>query len=90
MRHPPPALLLPLALLVAAGAREAPVSARRSLAWGPGLQAAAVLPVRYFYLQAVSPEGRNLTRSPPGSVRPGPPAPVPVSPLPPGSSAGTG
>ncbi|XP_036283196.1 protein O-glucosyltransferase 3 [Pipistrellus kuhlii] len=60
---------LPLALLAAAGAPEAPVSAPRSLAWGPGLRAGVVLPVRYFYLQAVSSEGRNLTRSPPGPAQ---------------------
>lgn len=72
MRRLPRALLLPLqlAVLVAAAAPEAPVSAPRSLVWGPGLQADVVLPVRYFYLQAVSSEGRNLTRSPPGSVQP--------------------
>lgn len=66
------ALLLPLqlALLVAAGAGTR-VSAPRSLAWGPGLQAAAVLPVRYFFLQSVDSDGRNLTSSPPGQ-RPSP------------------
>ncbi|XP_069869643.1 protein O-glucosyltransferase 3 [Dipodomys merriami] len=73
MRLCPRALLLPplwlqLALPVAAGAPGAPVSAPRSLVWGPGLQAAVVLPVRYFYLQAVDAEGRNLTRSPPGQT----------------------
>lgn len=68
-------LSLQLALLAAAGAPEAPVSAPRSLVWGPGLQAGVVLPVRYFYLQAVSSEGHNLTRSPPGSVHRGPPSP---------------
>lgn len=65
-----PLLPLQLALLVAAGAPEAPVSAPQSLVWGPGLRAGVVLPVRYFYLQAVNSEGQNLTRSPPGSVRP--------------------
>ncbi|KAM5227157.1 protein O-glucosyltransferase 3 isoform 1-T1 [Hipposideros larvatus] len=58
-------LLLQLVLLVVTGAPEAQVSAPRSLVWGPGLQAGVVLPVRYFYLQAVSSEGQNLTRSPP-------------------------
>ncbi|XP_063527473.1 protein O-glucosyltransferase 3 isoform X2 [Pongo pygmaeus] len=69
MRRLPRALLLQLrlALLVAAGAPEVLVSAPRSLVWGPGLQAAVVLPVRYFYLQAVNSEGQNLTRSPPGT-----------------------
>lgn len=72
MRRLPWALLLPLqlVLLVVTRASEAPVSAPRSLVWGPGLQAGVVLPVRYFYLQAVSSEGQNLTRSPPGSVQP--------------------
>lgn len=73
----PPSLLLPLRLvpLVAAAAAEALVSAQRSLVWGPGLQAAVVLPVRYFYLQAVNAQGQNLTRSPPGSVGPRAPSP---------------
>lgn len=72
------ALLLPLqlALLVAAGTR-AHVSAPRSLAWGPGLQADAVLPVRYFFLQSVDSDGRNFTSSPPGQ-RPSPSPRVPV------------
>ncbi|KAK2099432.1 hypothetical protein P7K49_020780 [Saguinus oedipus] len=69
-RLPRALLLLRLALLVAAGAPEAPVSAPRSLVWGPGLQAAVVLPVRYFYLQAANSEGQNFTRAPPGSVQP--------------------
>ncbi|XP_045873333.1 protein O-glucosyltransferase 3 isoform X2 [Meles meles] len=70
MRRLPRAALLPLplALLVAAGAPEAPVSAPRSLVWGPGLRAGVVLPVRYFYLQAVNSAGQNLTRSPPGQT----------------------
>ncbi|XP_003129882.1 KDEL motif-containing protein 2 isoform X9 [Sus scrofa] len=70
MRRLPRAALLQLqlVLLVAAGPPEAPVSAPRSLVWGPGLRAGVVLPVRYFYLQAVSPEGHNLTRSPPGQT----------------------
>lgn len=85
MRRLPRAALLPLqlALLVAAGAPEAPVSAPRSLVWGPGLRAGVVLPVRYFYLQAVNSEGQNLTRSPPGSVEP--PASAPPAARAPGS-----
>ncbi|EDL95514.1 KDEL (Lys-Asp-Glu-Leu) containing 2 [Rattus norvegicus] len=65
------ALLLPplqLALLVAAGT-GARVSAPRSLAWGPGLHADAVLPVRYFFLQSVDSDGRNFTSSPPGQTQ---------------------
>ncbi|XP_040832833.1 protein O-glucosyltransferase 3 isoform X3 [Ochotona curzoniae] len=63
-------LVLQLALLgaAAAGVPEARVSAPRSLVWGPGLQADVVLPVRYFYVQAVNSEGQNLTRSPPGET----------------------
>ena len=69
---------LQLALLVAAGA-GARVSAPRSLAWGPGLQAAAVLPVRYFFLQSVDSDGRNFTSSPPGQrPLPSPRVPVPT------------
>lgn len=68
-------LWLQLAMLVAAGAGTR-VSAPRSLAWGPGLQAAAVLPVRYFFLQSVDSDGRNFTSSPPGQ-RPGPSPRVP-------------
>ncbi|XP_037601132.1 protein O-glucosyltransferase 3 isoform X3 [Cebus imitator] len=67
-RLPRALLLLRLALLVAEGAPEALVSAPRSLVWGPGLQAAVVLPVRYFYLQAVNSEGQNFTRAPPGQT----------------------
>ncbi|XP_044297375.1 protein O-glucosyltransferase 3 isoform X2 [Varanus komodoensis] len=43
----------------------ATVSAELSLVWGPGLRGEQTLPVRYFYIQAVSSDGRNLTRSPP-------------------------
>uniref|UniRef100_A0A8B9MB49 Uncharacterized protein n=1 Tax=Accipiter nisus TaxID=211598 RepID=A0A8B9MB49_9AVES len=71
--------LLPLLLLLGAAlppllrAAESadpadPVSAERSLAWGPGLAAGLTLPVRYFYIQAVSAAGRNFSRSPPGTV----------------------
>ncbi|MBN3304157.1 KDEL2 protein, partial [Amia calva] len=35
-----------------------------SVIWGAGLQPRVVLPVRYFYIQAVSPTGQNLTYSP--------------------------
>ncbi|KAM4553190.1 protein O-glucosyltransferase 3 [Fundulus diaphanus] len=40
------------------------ISPERCLVWGPGLSPDAVLPVRYFFIQAVSSEGRNLTLSP--------------------------
>ncbi|XP_063250667.1 protein O-glucosyltransferase 3 isoform X2 [Prinia subflava] len=71
----PPLLLL---LLGAAGpllrpAESAepadPVSAERSLAWGPGLDARLTVPVRHFYIQAVSAAGRNFSRSPPGRTQ---------------------
>ncbi|XP_069496375.1 protein O-glucosyltransferase 3 isoform X2 [Ambystoma mexicanum] len=42
------------------------VSPQRSLVWGPGLRSDVVMPVRYFFIQAVSPEGQNLTRAPSG------------------------
>ncbi|XP_061577177.1 protein O-glucosyltransferase 3 [Cololabis saira] len=40
------------------------LSPERSLVWGPGLEPAAALPVRYFYIQAVDSAGDNLTASP--------------------------
>ncbi|KAG8452940.1 hypothetical protein GDO86_004660 [Hymenochirus boettgeri] len=43
---------------------EESVSPRRSLVWGPGLHGAIVLPVRYFYVQAVTAKGNNFTQSP--------------------------
>ncbi|KAG8584721.1 hypothetical protein GDO81_004741 [Engystomops pustulosus] len=64
-RMSPPLLLLLLCAgtLRATGAAEA-VSPERSLVWGPGLRADIAVPVRYFYIQAVSEDGRNLTASP--------------------------
>uniref|UniRef100_A0A8C5MAT5 Protein O-glucosyltransferase 3 n=1 Tax=Leptobrachium leishanense TaxID=445787 RepID=A0A8C5MAT5_9ANUR len=58
--------LLALLLVMCSGPGEAaePVSAERSLVWGPGLHAAMVLPVRYFYIQAVTARGHNFTSSP--------------------------
>ncbi|XP_044932640.1 protein O-glucosyltransferase 3-like [Mustela putorius furo] len=69
-RTPDPATTrpLPLALLVATGGPKAPVSAPWSLVWGPRLRAGIVLPLCYFYLQAVNSQGQNLTRSPPGQT----------------------
>uniref|UniRef100_A0A8C6Z8V9 Protein O-glucosyltransferase 3 n=2 Tax=Nothoprocta perdicaria TaxID=30464 RepID=A0A8C6Z8V9_NOTPE len=63
----------PLGALIPAAAPcstqpEAAVSAERSAAWGPGLEAAAALPVRYFFIQAASAAGRNFSRSPPGAT----------------------
>ncbi|XP_051496426.1 protein O-glucosyltransferase 3 [Apus apus] len=63
-----PLLAAALPLLRAAGP-AGPVSAERSLAWGPGLDAGLALPVRYFYIQAVSAAGRNFSRSPPGKTQ---------------------
>lgn len=40
------------------------VCAERSHIWGSGLEPSAVLPVRYFFIQAVTSEGENLTVSP--------------------------
>ncbi|XP_068170259.1 protein O-glucosyltransferase 3 [Antennarius striatus] len=36
----------------------------RCLVWGPGLNPAVVLPVRYFFIQAVGSDGQNRTVSP--------------------------
>ncbi|XP_037307585.1 protein O-glucosyltransferase 3 [Pungitius pungitius] len=40
------------------------ISSERCLIWGPGLSPAVVLPVRYFFIQAVGSDGANLTLSP--------------------------
>ncbi|XP_077938449.1 protein O-glucosyltransferase 3 [Gasterosteus aculeatus] len=40
------------------------IRSERCLVWGPGLSPAAVLPVRYFFIQAVGSDGANLTLSP--------------------------
>ncbi|XP_066475946.1 protein O-glucosyltransferase 3 isoform X1 [Tiliqua scincoides] len=62
------ALLLPRC--AAAAEPPAMVSPQRSLVWGPGLRAELTLPVRHFFIQAVSgSDGRNFTRSPPGSTQ---------------------
>ncbi|XP_053311263.1 protein O-glucosyltransferase 2 [Spea bombifrons] len=45
------------------------VSAERSQVWGPGLRAQAVLPARYFFIQAVDSQGNNFTDSPPVTFR---------------------
>ncbi|XP_074917790.1 protein O-glucosyltransferase 3-like isoform X2 [Chelonoidis abingdonii] len=67
--QPPLQLLLRLLLMQVAEAPPAPVSAEKSLVWGPGLVAELTLPVRYFYIQAVSAAGQNFTRSPPGRTQ---------------------
>lgn len=40
------------------------VTPERCLVWGPGLNPDVVLPVRYFFIQAVNSKGENLTLSP--------------------------
>ncbi|XP_030588116.1 protein O-glucosyltransferase 3 [Archocentrus centrarchus] len=40
------------------------ISPERCLIWGPGLNPDTVLPVRYFFIQAVDLKGENLTLSP--------------------------
>uniref|UniRef100_A0A3Q4G1K4 Protein O-glucosyltransferase 3 n=1 Tax=Neolamprologus brichardi TaxID=32507 RepID=A0A3Q4G1K4_NEOBR len=40
------------------------ISPERCLIWGPGLNPDTVLPVRYFFIQAVDSKGENLTLSP--------------------------
>lgn len=39
------------------------IAPQRCLVWGPGLRADSVLPVRYFFIQAVNSEGEKLTLS---------------------------
>lgn len=46
------------------GGASAAVSPKKCAIWGSGLQADTVLPVRYFYIQAVNSDGHNLTVSP--------------------------
>lgn len=36
----------------------------KCLVWGPGLNPDVVLPVRYFYIQTVDSQGKNITLSP--------------------------
>ncbi|XP_016151500.1 protein O-glucosyltransferase 3 [Sinocyclocheilus grahami] len=43
---------------------SAELDAGKCVVWGPGLSPAAVLPVRYFYIQSVDSEGRNISVSP--------------------------
>ncbi|KAI4889774.1 hypothetical protein NFI96_017911 [Prochilodus magdalenae] len=40
------------------------VSPEKCLVWGPGLESQLVLPVRYFYIQAVSQSGQVISTSP--------------------------
>ncbi|XP_044211368.1 protein O-glucosyltransferase 3 [Thunnus albacares] len=40
------------------------ISPERCLIWGPGLNPDIVLPVRFFFIQAVNSKGENLTLSP--------------------------
>lgn len=40
------------------------VSAKKSLVWGPGLDARKTLPARYFFVQAVDKSKNNFTESP--------------------------
>ncbi|XP_017347353.1 protein O-glucosyltransferase 3 isoform X2 [Ictalurus punctatus] len=40
------------------------VSPERCIIWGPGLDPRVVVPVRYFYIQAVNQDGQNITVSP--------------------------
>ncbi|KAL7881275.1 hypothetical protein AOLI_G00081230 [Acnodon oligacanthus] len=64
--------LLPLLLWLssspcssAGGSAGSPApSAAESLVWGLGLEADAVLPARFFFIQAVDESGRNFTSSP--------------------------
>ncbi|KAL2093201.1 hypothetical protein ACEWY4_010513 [Coilia grayii] len=40
------------------------VDPEKSIVWGPGLDQRVVVPVRYFYIQAVNSAGQNFTTSP--------------------------
>lgn len=44
--------------------KAAELSPERCLIWGPGLNPKVVLPVRYFFIQAVNSNGENITFSP--------------------------
>lgn len=53
--------------VIAAGAATSggsQLSPEHTAVWGPGLRAEAVLPARYFYVQAVDTEGQKFTSSP--------------------------
>ncbi|MGH0169604.1 UNVERIFIED_CONTAM: hypothetical protein FKN15_056970 [Acipenser sinensis] len=50
--------------LIHSDAARSDVSPERSVVWGAGLQSEVVLPVRYFFIQAVSTAGENFTHSP--------------------------
>ncbi|KAL4234778.1 Protein O-glucosyltransferase 2 [Mactra antiquata] len=39
------------------------VDLQKTKVWGPGLKADFFVPVRYFFIQAVSPDGNNITQS---------------------------
>ncbi|KAI4885914.1 hypothetical protein NFI96_030888 [Prochilodus magdalenae] len=57
-------LLLWLAASAGARASSPAPSAAKSLVWGLGLEAHAVLPARFFFIQAVDESGKNFTSSP--------------------------
>ncbi|XP_028655240.1 protein O-glucosyltransferase 3 isoform X1 [Erpetoichthys calabaricus] len=62
---PPGIALLMLALLPGGeGARGNEISPEKTLVWGVGLRSEVVLPVRYFFIQAVNTAGENFTLSP--------------------------
>ncbi|KAK7892042.1 hypothetical protein WMY93_024005 [Mugilogobius chulae] len=46
------------------GSSAASINPGKCLIWGSGLQPDTVLPVRFFYIQAVDSDGQNLTASP--------------------------
>ncbi|KAI5106875.1 KDEL motif-containing protein 1 precursor [Silurus meridionalis] len=54
----------PVCLLPEAVCTSAVPSASKSLVWGLGLEANAVLPARFFFIQSVDKAGKNLTTSP--------------------------
>ena len=50
-------LLLVYVTLQSASGKSQKISRKRTLVWGPGLNAKAVLPARYFFIQAVDKNG---------------------------------
>ncbi|KAL4232394.1 Protein O-glucosyltransferase 2 [Mactra antiquata] len=56
-------LILVSLLFAATFGSDYEIDGKKCLVWGPGLKTEVVLPVRYFYIQAVSISGENITQS---------------------------
>ncbi|XP_026851682.2 protein O-glucosyltransferase 3 isoform X1 [Electrophorus electricus] len=66
---PGSAVAVCIVAILAGGARlaccqDGEIIPEQCVIWGPGLHAQRVLPVRYFYIQAVGPSGKHLRVSP--------------------------